>query len=222
MPKPSEYQEKVRQGNRMNVLSFLKHGEPVRFKDLKKDSELSPMGLYKILKDLEGNELIRHYLSGSRPVYEITKKGKSTFSKAMTLGIIMDQIEKEGGEYHHNYSGAITAFESSGLIWGIRDDVVIDKKLDEKIFPILRDMILNIHKEIYSKLKEISKIRKIDFDEIKNSKILLGFIIEYDNLIKSIREDSLENYRKMHSKSKNKPKGKFEKAHEQFLEFEKI
>ena len=75
MPKPSEYQEKVRHGNRMLVLSMLKNAGPVRFGDLKDVTGLSPMGLSKILKDLEKDRLVKHFLYDGRPAYAITKKG---------------------------------------------------------------------------------------------------------------------------------------------------
>lgn len=221
VPKPSEYQGKVREANRMNVLSFLKIGTPIRFKELKDLTKLSQMGLYKILKELEENKVIRYYHIGKTPVYEITKKGLASFSETMTLGIIMDQIQKEDGEYHRDYSRRKTMMETQGLSWGIQDDIVINKDLENKIQSLLYDIIKNIQNTIYNNTKEISKMKNIDVKDIKNKKIVLGLIIEYDELIKSINEESLEIYQKI-SKKQKYPKSKFQKASEELSELEKI
>ncbi|MBS3921967.1 MAG: winged helix-turn-helix transcriptional regulator [Nitrosarchaeum sp.] len=221
MPKPSEYQGKVREANRMNVLSFLKSGKPLRFKELKDLTKLSQMGLYKILKELEENKIIKYYHIGKTPVYEITKKGLTSFSETMTLGIIMDQIQKEDGEYHRDYFRRKTMMETQGLTWGIQDDIVINKDLENKIQPLLIEIIKNIHNTIYQNTKDISKIKDIDSKNIKNKKIVLGLIIEYDELIKSINENSLEIYQNIIKKQKY-PKNKFQKASEELSELEKI
>ncbi|TAK25115.1 MAG: hypothetical protein EPO37_01840 [Nitrosarchaeum sp.] len=221
MPKPSEYQGKVREANRMNVLSFLKIGNPMRFKELKDLTKLSQMGLYKILKELEEKKAIRYYHIGKTPVYEITKKGLASFSETMTLGIIMDQIQKDDGEYFHDYLGRKKLMETQGLSWGIQDDLVINSELENKIQPLLYEIIKNIQNTIYQNTRDISKIKNIDIKNIKNKKIVLGLIIEYDELIKSINENSLETYQKINKKQKY-PKNKFQKASEELSELEKI
>lgn len=219
MPKPSQYQEKVRQGNRMFVLSLLKD-EPMRFSELQDLSGMSPRGLAKILADLSEDKLVNREIKGRWLAYAITKKGRFAFSDTMTLGIIMDQIQKEGGEYHHNYSGIKTLMESSGLSWGIQDDVIMNKDIEENVNPILFEIIKDIQKNIYLKIKEISKIKKINITK-KEDKIILGLIIDYNQLIKSINENSFESYQNMHKSSK-KPKNKFVKANEALSELEPI
>lgn len=223
MPKPSEYQGKVREANRMNVLSFLKVGTPIRFKELKDLTKLSQMGLYKILKELEENKTIRYYHIGKTPVYEITKKGLASFSETMTLGIIMDQIQKEDGEYFHDYFGRKGRMNKQGLSWGIQDDIVINRELENKIHPLLDEIIKNIQNTIYENTRDILKIKDMDFKNIKNKKIVLGLIIEYDELIKSINETSLEKYNSINKKiNKKYPKSKFVKADKALSEVEPI
>ena len=215
MPKPSEYQEKVREGNRMMVLSCIKD-ESKQFKELIDDTGLSPRGLTRILDELENKEhAIKRVIKGRWHAYELTKKGISLFSKAMTIGITIDQIQKEGGEYNHDYSRTKKSMGLEGLSWGIQDDVVINKKTDEKIGSVLEKIAQNTHLDIYT------KFQNADLSKIKNGKVFLGFIIDIDDLIKSIKEKSVENYNKMNSKNKRKG-GKLERAAKEFEEFEKI
>lgn len=197
MPKPSEYQEKVRHGNRMYVLSCLEERLPVRFKDLKNDSGLSPMGLSKILKDLEEKGWVKHFLHDRRPAYEITKKGILLISNTMTLGIISDQIKKDGGKYFHDYSKIRPSFESKGISWGIKDDVVINKDIEKELKPILREVITNTIKDIYQKFPVESKTKDIHFEKLTNKKIIIGFTIDFNALVKSIKDFSHMRVRKI-------------------------
>ncbi len=190
MPKPSEYQEKVRQGNRMLVLSYFEEGLPVRFKDLNDVIGLSPMGLSKVLKDLEKKRLLKHYLHGSRPAYKITKKGISVKLDTITLELINDRIKKDGGKYFHDYSKLRPTFESKGMPLGIKDDVVIDKDLEKELAPILREVIKNFQEDIFDKFLDESKMKDIHLEKLIDKKIIIGFSIDFNSLLKLIKEST--------------------------------
>lgn len=188
MPKPSEYQEKVREGNRMMILSLLKE-DTLRFSELQDYSGMSPRGLAKILQDLEENELIGRALKGRWPAYQITKKGMSLILNTMTMGIIIDQIKKQGGKYFHDYSGLRPDFVSKGVPLGIKDDVVIDKSLEKQLAPILRQIVKNTQNDIFDKFQD-GKILDVDPMKLIDKKIVIGFAIDCHNLLKTIKETS--------------------------------
>jgi len=206
----------------MLVLSLLKD-EPMRFSELQDLSGMSPRGLAKVLADLSDDKLVSREIKGRWLAYGITKKGRFAFSDTMTLGIIMDQIQKDDGEYFHDYFERKGRMNKQGLSWGIQDDIVINRELENKIRPLLDEIIKNIQNTIYENTRDALKIKNIDFKDIKNKKILLGIIIEYDELIKSINETSLEKYNNINKKiNKKYPKSKFVKANEALSEAEPI
>ena len=206
MPKPSEYQEKVREGNRMMVLSLLKD-EEMRFSELQTLSGMSPRGLSKILQDLEGHELVGRKLKGRWPAYDITKKGLSLILNTMTIGFFSDQIQKAGGKYFHDYSKFRLEQESKGWPWGIKDDVIVDKPMEKQISSFLKEITKDMQYTIFEKFQNI--MDTADPMKIIDKKFLIGFTIDCNTLLKSYKEISFTMLRKeldVKPSKKNKPR----------------
>jgi DNA-binding HxlR family transcriptional regulator len=203
VPKPSQYQEKVRQGNRMFVLSLLKD-EPMRFSELQDLSGMSPRGLAKVLANLGDGKLISREMKGRWPAYIITKKGRDTLLETMTLGIISDEIVKANGQYFHDYSKIYSSIEKSGP-WGIKDDIIINKELEKEIPEFLYKIIKDMHVNIYKKFQDIMDT-DVDPMKVINQRIVVGFVIDTTGLLQSIKEDSIEILEQLDKSTKVKPK----------------
>ena len=209
-------QQKIKELNRSGIMTCLKNGAK-RFKDLKEMTGLSPMGLTKILSGLEEDGLIGRKTEGRWSSYVLTRKGERMLVKMTTLDMIIGKIQDEGGKYHHDYSGAKGSMELSGNIWGIQDDLVIGKEIGEKDNPMLPDIIRSTQAHMFREIRSAAKNNRIKFDEKKKGQMVLGFVIDYDDLIKSINDDSLAQYAK--TVGKKTKKDKWDKANDELEEF---
>jgi hypothetical protein len=134
-----------------------------------------------------------------------------------TLGMIINKIQNDGGKYHHDYSGLKASMEVSGNVWGIQDDLVVDKEIGEKDNPLSPGTVRSIQSHIFQEIKSDVKNNLIKLDEKKKGQIVLGFVIDYDDLVKSISNDSIAQYRKIAQKETKK--GKWSKANDELEEF---
>jgi DNA-binding HxlR family transcriptional regulator len=209
-------QQKVKELNRSGVMICLKY-EAKRFKDIKEMTSLSPMGLTKILSGLEEEGLIGRKAEGRWSSYILTRKGEKMLFKMTTLDMIIGKIQDNGGKYHHDYSGAKASMELSGNIWGIQDDLVIDKEIGDKDNPLLPGIVRSTQAYIFREIKSAAKNNLIKLDEKKKGQMVLGFVIDYDDLVKSINDDSLTQYGK--TVDKKRKKGKWDKANDEIEEF---
>ncbi len=209
-------QQKIKELNRSGVMTCLKD-EAKRFKDLKEMTGLSPMGLTKILSGLEEEGLIGRKTEGRWSSYILTRKGEKMLFKMTTLDMIIGKIQDEGGKYHHDYSGAKGSMELSGLVWGIQDDLVIGKEIGEKDNPMLPDIARSTQAHIFREIKSAAKNNLIKLDDKKKGQMVLGFVIDYDDLVKSINDDSLSQYGK--TIDKKRKKNKWNKANDEIEEF---
>ncbi len=210
-------QQKIKELNRSGIMTCLKD-EAKRFKDIKEITGLSPMGLTKILAGLEEDGLIGRKTEGRWSSYILTRKGERMLFKMTTLDMIINKIQDDGGKYYHDYSGSKGSMELSGLAWGIQDDLVIDKEIGEKDNPLLPGIVRSTQAHMFREIKSAAKNNLIKLDEKKKGQMVLGFVIDYDNLIKSISDDSLAQYKKNVDK-KTKKKDKWDKANDELKEF---
>jgi len=211
-------QQKIKELNRSGVMVCLKD-EAKRFKDIKEITGLSPMGLTKILSGLEEEGLIGRKTEGRWSSYILTRKGEKMLFKMTTLDMIIGKIQDDGGKYHHDYSGTKGSMELSGLVWGIQDDLVIGKEIGEKDNPLLPDIVRSTQAYMFQEIKSAAKNNLIKLDEKKKGQIVLGFVIDYDDLVKSINDDSLSQYGKTADKKTTKKKDKWDKANDELKEF---
>jgi len=209
-------QQKVKELNRSGVMVCLKD-EAKRFKDIKEMTGLSPMGLTKILSGLEDDGLIGRKTEGRWSSYVLTRKGEKILFKMTTLDMIIGKIQDDGGKYHHDYSGAKASMELSGLPWGVQDDLVIDKEIGDKDNPLLPGIVRSTQAHMYREIKSAAKNNLIKLDEKKKGQMVLGFVIDYDDLVKSISNDSLAQYGK--NANKKTKKDKWDKANDELEEF---
>ena len=161
------------------------------FNDLQRLTNYSPSTLSSLLKDLKSEGKIEQILHQGKSAYTITKKGKGTIIELGILGVEATEIMQKGGIYHDDYSN-----EYGGMLyywqlsWGIQDDIVYDKSL-QKLNPISKDTARAVNELLYHCIKEDVRKRKVRLDTNKDGKIILGLTIDYQDLVKSINEQSM-------------------------------
>jgi len=170
------------------------------FNDLQRIVNYYPATLSSLLDDLESESKIEQMPHQGKLAYGITKKGKGTILELGILGVEATEIMQKGGVYHDNYSNEYGEMRYYWeLAWGIQDDIVHDKSL-QKVNPISKDTAREINKMLYHLIKEDVRKRKITLDGTKNGKIILGLTIDYQELVKSINEQSMYYLKNMSKK----------------------
>ncbi len=182
-----------RERSRNKVLISLSNS-PKRFKDLEKETGLSAAGLNGIRIILLEEKVIESTLIDGKPAYKITKKGKNSLLKYNNLSFDVNEIKSRGGVYLRNYSTLNGGITSSKLSWGIRSDLTMDKQINSLSLLSSKD-VEYIEKLVYKKLEYNISKRKITQDKI--GKMVLGFSIDYNQLLQSVKEKSLRYYEEM-------------------------
>ncbi len=185
-----------REMSRNKVLIALKN-EPKRFKDLETDTGLSPAGLTEILKILKDEKTIEPTLIDGKSGYKLTKKGTRSLSDVINLANDVNAIRNRGGKHFRDYSRLWGSILTSRLPWGIESDLTLDKNLNEtNLFS--NDDIWNIEEFVFKIIANNIKKRRVNEEQF--GEIVLGFKIDYNELIKSINEDSLTYYENISKK----------------------
>jgi len=176
-----------REKSRNKVLISLQNSSK-RFKDLEKETELSPAGLSAILKLLTTEKEIEPTLIDNKSGYKLTKKGKFSFDELFLLSHDIDEIRSRDGKHYRNYSHLWGSIISCGLHWGIESDLTLDKEIN-KLNLLQSDDVREIEELVFKKIT--NNIKKKKLNEEQFGKMVLGFSIDYNTLIKSIKENSL-------------------------------
>ena len=95
-----------------------------------------------------------------------------------------------------DYSGIRDDLWFCYLPWGIRDDLALSPEILEKDNLISKDFVASLQKTIFKELKRVIKNNKKLNDVNKKGTIVLGFEIDYEELIKSINHKDVFKIRK--------------------------
>jgi len=177
-----------RERSRNKVFKALKN-EPRRFTDLEVDTGLSAVGLTSILKILQKEGEIKLELIDNKKKYVLTKKGTISVSNLNLLSMNLEKIISDEGKYYSTFSGLTPSMHSCGLAWGIDSALALDKNIDSMDLLSRKD-VGNIEEFIFKTIS--NKIPKKKLDEKIIGKMILGFTINYSELIKSIKNKSLD------------------------------
>ena len=181
---------KRRERSRNMVLIALEK-EPKRFTDLENDDDvdLSAVGLTSILKILQEDGEIKLELIDNKKKYKLTKKGTISVSDLNFLSIGLDNIKSRNGKYYSSYSGLHPVMLSSSLPWGIESDLTIDNEIDS-LNLLSREDVSEIEELLFRKLSKNIPKRKLEQKLV--GKMILGFTVDYNELINSIKKQSLD------------------------------
>jgi len=184
----------VKDYNRHNIIQILKKYGPQRFKDLKEKTKHSPRGLNNMLKDLLRDKKIQKTFHKEHPAYSLTDTGNELSKDLDFLFEYRKKFIIDGGQYHENYSNQWGSMLFCDLPWGIVDGLVLDKNISSEINPITQETTRQIQEVLFRKLLSDVKDKKITLDDTKNGTIVLDFTIDYKELVKSLKSDSLRKY----------------------------
>ncbi len=160
-----------------------------RFTDLEVDTGLSAVGLTLILKILQNEGEIKLELIDNKKKYMLTKKGIISGSNLNLLSMNLEKIISNKGKYYSTFFGLKPSMNSCGLSWGIDSALALDKNIDSLNLLSKKD-VGNIEEFIFKTISE--KIPKNKLDEKIIGEMILGFTINYSELIKSIKNKSLD------------------------------
>lgn len=162
--------------------------EPKRFKELQSETELSAVGLSDTLKVMKDENMVETILEGRNNKYRLTKEGENVIEKFLYLSYDINAIRSRYGEHRRDYSTIYNTMLASRLPWGIESDLTLDSEIKDLKLLQPKDVIEIeelVFKKIANNLKK-KKTKKVEF-----GKMILGFSIDYNELIKSIEKKSL-------------------------------
>lgn len=177
--------------NRARIVRLLGTG-PKRFTDLLNETKFSPRGLTTMLKDLEkAHRIEKTTLENGKEAYRATKSGETWLMKYIGIVSMANFLRDEGADYYEDRSSIHGFKYFYEMPWGIQDDIMVDKDLEN---PITKHTAAELQRLLYRLIKKDFKDGKINLDPTKGGNILLGFMISYGDLVKSIQENSLEYF----------------------------
>jgi predicted transcriptional regulator len=208
-----------RERSRNKIFVALRN-KPKRFTDLEVDTGLSAVGLTSILKILQKEGEIKLELIDDKKKYKLTKKGTVSVSNLNLLSMNLEKIMSDEGKYYSTFSGLTPSMSSCGLAWGIDSDLTLDKNIDSLNLLSKKD-VGDIEEFIFKILSK--NIPKNKLDEKISGEMILGFVINYSELIKSIKNKSLDYINNI-TKEELKLLGKYENDHQSLTdkEFKKM
>jgi len=169
------------------IINSLRKGAK-RFTDLKKDTRLSDAGLNETLKVMKKENVVELILVDDKQRYRLTKKGENIIEKYLYLSHDIDDIRYRDGVHYRDYSTLYNSILASNLPWGIESDLTMDIEIKELNLLSPKDVI-EIEELVFKKIKDNIKEKKLN--QKQDGKMVLGFCIDFNEVVKSIEEKSL-------------------------------
>ena len=178
-------QQRIREENRNKVLSLLKK-EPQRFSSLEELTGFSPAGLTKILYELLEKKEITKIVKDNKPAYSL-KKG-IRLGEIFFLGRVLYEIKERGGKIYIDYTHSREDLPPEKVPWAIESHLVLDKNIDEKnLNPISKKDVAEMEQWLFKKIMKKVKKKRIKVDEEQEGTIVLGFRMDYGELISGVK-----------------------------------
>ena len=199
MTKNEKYytQRRIKEENRHKILRLL-HDKPRTFKELLEQTGFSPMGLTKMLKELKEQSKIGKLTNSRTSPYVIGKGGSTTAHDFLFLGNVISEIRDNGGKYYIDLSShSGSELSDFGLPWGIYSHLFVSKELREKkLNPLWGLEMLDIERFMYEKILQKFENEQFHLDDDAKGKIIVGFEINYKDLVKSVKSHSPKDHKK--------------------------
>lgn len=199
MTKPERFaaQKRIKKENRHKILRLL-HDKPRTFKELLEQTGFSPMGLTKMLKELKEQSEIGKLTKARTSPYVLGKGGSTTAHEFLFLGNVISEVRDNGGKYYIDLSRhSISELSNFGLPWGIYSHLFVSKELREKkLNPLGGLEMLDVERFMYEKILQTFEKDKFHLDEDAKGKIIVGFEIYYEDLVKSLKSHSPKDHKK--------------------------
>jgi len=169
------------------IINALKK-EPKRFNELQKETGLSAVGLSDTLKVMKNYNMIETILVNDKQKYRLGKKGE-IITKYLYLSYDIDAIRYRHGMHERDYSSLWNSILASQLHWGIESDLTVDNEIKDLKLLSPKD-VMDIEELIFRKISNNIKAKKVK--KVEFGKMVLGFSIDYNELIISIKQKSLD------------------------------
>ncbi|MDH3277167.1 MAG: winged helix-turn-helix domain-containing protein [Nitrosopumilus sp.] len=179
-------QRRVKEENRAKILRLL-YDKPRTFTEILNQTGFSPMGLSKMLKELKDDKKIKKDGDKKSPYH--LAEGRPNIYDIVYLGNKISEIRDSGGRYYYdlsNHSDSETSnFDSP---WGMESHLLVEKNLRaKKLNPFWHNEVFDIEQYIFERILHKAEKERIYLDEDIKGKIILGFEIDYQKLVKAIR-----------------------------------
>ena len=186
---------KQNQTKNSNIESIiLELQKPKTFTELEKTLSMSHTTLSKWLNELQKKEEIEKTIKDGKTVYQLTKTGIDSLEDFINISKDYQGIKNRNGKHFRDYSSLWGSMITSRLHWGLESDLILDKNLIKNNI-LSKEDVEDIEILLFEKLSK--NIKKKDLDENIFGEMVLGFKIEYPELVASIKENALLYFNNM-------------------------
>lgn len=192
---PHNFHQQMKKKENQNKILELIKSEGKTNKQLLDELSYSPTTLAKHLDELTKKREIEKDIQNGEIVYVLGDQKTIRPGDISQLSTELEAIKKRGGIGRYDYSQLWIEMMAASLPWGIFSRLVIDEDLD-KLEIFTREDMREIEKLIFQKIIHNMKNKKIK-KQIDNGELVVGFSINYENLLKSIDSDSLNYFENM-------------------------
>lgn len=184
-----EIQQETASKNERKILRILSMGR-MKFSELRDASGLSDPGLVMVLERLLSADKIQKTGEGKKTLY-MTERGSSV-KEILYLGDEIERLRGDACKYYIDYSDNDQSEATGyGPPFGIWSHLFLDKDIGKIYNPFSKRDIFEIEKAIFDKIKDNIGDNKFKINQKikdKDKKIVLGFEIYYDRLLKALEE----------------------------------
>lgn len=190
MAKPKhEAQKEIAGKNERRILQILGI-KRMKFTELRNASGLSDPGLLMVLKRLQKQGKIKRIEKGKEVHY--VAQGQGNVKEILYLGDTIERLREDGCKYYLDFSDNIPSEATGyGPPFGIWSHLFLDKDIGKIYNPFSKQDIFELEKVVFDCIKENigdNPIRVNQKIKDKDKKIILGFEIYYDRLLKALEE----------------------------------
>ena len=132
--------------------------------------------------------MVETILVNDKQKYRLVKKGE-IIEKYLYLSYDIDAIRYRYGMHYRDYSTLWNSILASQLDWGIESDLTVDNEIKDLKLLSPKD-VMDVEELIFRKISNNIKAKKVK--KVEFGKMVLGFSIDYNELIKSIEQKSLD------------------------------
>lgn len=182
-------QKEIADKNERRILQLLSI-KRMRFAELRDGTGLSDPGLSTVLKRLQKQDKVRR--EGVRKQTRYVAKGQGNVKEILYLGDTIERLREDGCKYYLDFSDNIPSEATGyGPPFGIWSHLFLDKDIGKTYNPFSKRDIFELEKAVFDRIKENigdNPIRVNQKIKDKDKKIILGFEIYYDRLLKALEE----------------------------------
>lgn len=193
-------QRETREKNLDKIILVLSDG-PNHFNTIMDLTDISHTTLSSCLHKLMDDGLVTKTIHENSEAYKLTEKGESEYHKIILLIDVLTEIRAKDGRY---LTGGAPLFpnKEEPITWPSVMHLAADKDIPNIVQIIPKDYVFELQMNILNALTNNIKKKNLPLNEKIQGNIVLALEIDYQDLVRSIKGNAFEEWKKLWNKEK--------------------